>query len=315
MAILKFDDNAFFAQQQHKIDAGFARDSAVALGRLTRQTVGVLYEYRVPRTPWASEDWCTIDMGIDPGASSVDWDEMEDDPAAGSSFVSEGAPIPFSDVRIGSNNNGALSMKCGFRYTEQEAASANLSGMNLPTIRGRAAKRKHDYDLDNKIRVAVLNIQGCSQMTAGDAPGTTAGWASGATPDQIVASFEAVWTQVDTASNTTIEFDTVVFPSTVGATLRGPRMIGSETTILEWMQRNFPGVKTWAFDSKQNTAGIGGTAVMSAFNSEDITPMMSLRLQPMPMFVKHDVVEQGFRSRYFGLRAPYPKGCAHLSGI
>ena len=327
MQRIKFDLNKFMDSQERRLRETFDDNTAAIAGRLTRATIAEVFKYRYAATPWANGELITLDSSINPGATSVDWFGQADGGSPMSAFIANDGPIPFVDVRSEQNHNNVHTMATGFKYDAQEIASAEMAGLgSIVQDKGAAARRWFDQQLNGAILNGVtgagmhgmLGIPGSHQMIAGTATGTTAAWATTATPEQIVGSMEAMFGAIDSVTtDTPVMPNTVVFPSTVAPRLRGQKSVATDTTIKAWLEEQFPEITLWKVDSRMNTAGLGSTAAVLMYNRDKdmVRAIMPLKLTPLPLHIKHQNFEQGFRARYGGIVCPFPKAVAVLSGV
>lgn len=325
MARFRFDAHLKHADRLFR--ENYDGNNAAIASSLTRSTIRELIEYKYMETPWASGELIYIDTGHHEGATSVDWFEERDVFEPGSTFVADDAPAPMADIAGEQHTNRAHTMKCGFKYDLQELLSYEMQGLSgdLPGSKGRSARRLHDTDFNTAVMsgvpklsiTGVLNQPGSLQLQAGVATGTTADWVGTASPQQVVDSFEAVFSAIDDASGGTIKPDTVVFPGKVGRVLRRQNSLANGDSIMKWLVDSFPEITKWKIDPRMNTAGLGGTAAVLAYKRDRdhlraITPMY---LRPMPIFIRGGRTEQEFRSRFAGIFCPFPTSIAVLSGV
>lgn len=333
-AIHHFDEEQFYARQRErmtgKIDSialpGVAgrKDGAVIFERLTRATNATLHEYAYRQTPWASEVLITPDTSLPAGTSSVDEYSVKDIDAPGDGFQSEDAPMPKVDIGLDPENVRLHSVPVAYELTMGEVEKWALQGFGdgLPNRKAAAAARYWHRKVDAAIRSGVtgkfrgvLNYQGSLQLIAGTATGTTASWST-ATPDQIVDSWSAVRQAIDDAGDD-LSPNTCVMPTSLRSRLKMQRSIGSDKTVEMWLRENFPEIDLWVWDRNMNTAGLSGDACMLLYDRspETLWFHMPMRLQPLPEFVQHTRIEQGFRTWLSGPFCARPRSIARLSGI
>jgi hypothetical protein len=333
-ALHHFDEDRFYAAQRQrmagKIDSiaipgvEGRQDGAVIFERLTRATNAMLHEYVYRATPWASEVLITPDTSLPVGTSSVDEYSVKDIDAPGDGFASEDAPMPKVDVGLEAENVRLHSVPVAYDLTMGEVEKWALQGFGdgLPSRKAAAAGRYWHRKVDAAIRSGVtgkfrgvLDYQGSLQLVAGTAANTTASWAN-ATPDQIIDSFAAVRQAIDDAGDD-LSPNTCVMPTSLRATMKKQRSIGSDTTIEMWLRANFPEIDLWVWDRNMNTAGLESNACMLLYdrNPETLWFHMPMRMQPTPEFTKHTLIEQGFRTWLSGPFCTRPRTIARLSGI
>jgi hypothetical protein len=319
-----FDFNGFQKVQDAKVRANFDAGTSPLMSRLLRATLAEVIEYRYAPTLWANEELISFDRSINEGATSVDWYMESDVAPAGDGWSSVNGPISFSDISTEPNNNQVHGRLDGYRYDLDEVAQYAMMGMgSIVQKKARATKRNFLNRMNTAILSGVsgkfkgvLNMPSASQLVAGTTANCTADWIGTATPDQIVTTFETLYQTFHTRTAGNVMPDTVVMPGTIGAAMRRQKSLVSET-ILGWLQAQFPEITKWVYDYRLNTAGIGGTTalVMYARGSEYLSALVPLDMQPMPIFIKHQVAEQGFRTKYAGLVVPFAGSIAVCSNI
>jgi hypothetical protein len=321
---INFDYNAYQANQDARIRQTFDAGTSALMSRLLRATLGQVIEYKYAPTLWANEELIEFDRSVNEGAQSVDWYMESDVAPASDGWGSSNGPIAFSDIAGDQNNNPAHPRLDGYKYDLDEVAAYAYSGRgSIITSKARSAKRNWSNKMNAAILsgvtgrfTGVINAPGSSQLVAGTADNTTAAWVLSASPDNIVETLETVRQTFETRTSGNVVPDTVAFPSSIAIALRRQKSLASDT-IMEWFKAQFPEITKWAFDPRLNTAGIGGTAamIMYARGSEYLSALVPLDMQPMPLFIRHQFAEQGFRSKYAGLVVPYAGSIAVCSNI
>jgi hypothetical protein len=319
-----FDFNGFQKEQDARVRGNFDAGTSALMSRLLRATLGEVIEYKYAPTLWANEELISFDRSINEGATSVDWYMESDVAPAADGWSSANGAIPFADIATDPNNNQVHGRLDGYSYTLDEVAQYAFMGMgSIVQKKARATVRNRSNRFNAAILsgvtgkfTGVINAPGSSQLVAGTTDNTTAAWVLSASPDNIVETLETVRQTFETRTSGNIVPDTVAFPSSIAIALRRQKSLVSET-ILQWLQTQFPEITKWAFDPRLNTAGVGGTAamIMYARGSEYLSALVPLDMQPMPVFIKHQVAEQGFRTKYAGLVVPYAGSIAVCSNI
>jgi hypothetical protein len=321
---LNYDFNGFQKAQDAKIRGHFDAGTSAHMNRLLRATLGEVIEFRYAPTLWANEELISFDRSVNEGATSVDWYMESDVATAGDGWLSANAAIPFADISTEPNNNQVHGRLDGYSYTLDEVAQYAFMGLgSIVQKKARSTKRNWSNRMNAAILsgvagkfTGVINDPNSSQLVAGTTAGCTADWVGVASPDNIVTTLETVRQTFETRTSGNVVPDTVAFPSTIAIALRRQKSLASDT-IMQWFQAQFPEITKWAFDPRLNTAGAGGTAamIMYARSSEYLSALVPLDMQPMPIFIKHQVAEQGFRTKYAGLVVPFAGSIAVCSNI
>lgn len=322
----RFNLDSYVKTVDRKFREHYDGNNAFVASSLTRSTIREIFEYKYPETPWAAGELIYIDTGHHEGSTSVGWHEERDVHSPGSTFVAPDAPAPRADIAGEEHLNRAHTMKVAFGFDLQELLEYEMQGLvsDLPGRKARSARRMHDNDLNGAIMsgvpslsiTGVLNQPGSLQLQAGVYAGTTANWVA-ATPQEVVDSFEAVYSAIYDGSNGTLTPDTAVFPGKVGRVLRRQNSLANGDSILKWLMDSFPEITKWKVDPRMNAAGLGGSAAMLLYrrDKDHVRAIVPQLLRPMPIFIKGGETEQEFRSRFAGIACPYPTNIAVLSGV
>jgi hypothetical protein len=316
--------DSFLAQQgarlRHKLDAskGFLFEN------LTRQIITQLASDVYDETRWASEQLISTRTDAQAGKAAIEWYRKRHVKAPGNGFAGDHGPFPMASLEVDPTIVPLHSVYNGYTFTMQQAEAWQAQGFSQDLPSALAEASSHDWHLNvdaawrdgvSGVFEGVLDIPGSLQLTAGSS-GTTAAWATTATPDQICDSFTAVRMAIDNAGPG-LKPDTVVFPSTIAGKLLAPRYAIGGPSIKQWLEESFPEITLWVYDRGMNTGGLDGDAAMLMYDRRPTTlwAWMPKRMEPFAEKIEHASLEQVFWTRLSGPICEYPKSIARLSGI
>jgi hypothetical protein len=236
--------------------------------------------------------------------------------------------LPYSDAYAKEFHTKVKSLIGAFRYSLQEVRGAVYSGIPLEQRKANAARQAYEQTVNRfawladgtKTYGGVYGLFYNPSITTGAAKNGK--WLTGATPDQIIADVNAVINEVPTLTKGVEFVDTVVMPRAqlayIGTT---PRSAVSDTTILEFLKANHPGV---TFEGINEAAGI--TAPSGSGLTVDVVcgyrkspdkmklhipqPFEMLPVEPLNLFFKVPT-----HARYAGLILYYPLSVNLKEGI
>jgi hypothetical protein len=159
--------------------------------------------------------------------------------------------LPRADV-FGEENRAAVkSIGNAYGYNVQEIAAAALAGRPLPQRRANAARETYDQTV-NKIGWLADgsatyggNYGLLFSPNIGISQPTTGTWST-ASADNIIADFAKVFAEQQVATKGVEVPNTALFPLSVWTRLTSiPRSTLSDTTVLEFLKKNYPMITTW----------------------------------------------------------------------
>lgn len=324
MMIKRRDKKKFAADAAKRVssrlDAGRVDDAyATIYEKLVTMTMPQLEQTVYKDTLWGSEVLMDFDeQSVPPGIKNVDWHRVIDVDMDDDGFVADRGEPKFVEIKTERDTARIAKMQHGYAVDidELEAWAAQGFGSSLPDEKAAAARRKWARNVDTWIRTGktgvatgVTNQPGIHQLVAGTTTGTTAAWSTAATPSQVVQTFDTMVSAIET-SNPRSTFNTVVFPRSVGASLRRKHDTGSPETILEWLKAQFPQIDMWVFDPRE-TSGV----LLYDRTPEAITIWMPKRMDPLDEFVKHGRIEQVMDTLLSPVIVKQPKSFAYCSGV
>lgn len=233
--------------------------------------------------------------------------------------------LPRADVTGKEFTNPIRSIGNAYGYNVQEVRSALYAGINLNGKKAMAATRAHQEkinqlafsgDADNGLPGLLSNTNVPEVTLAADGAGSLKTFAS-KTADKIVRDVNALINKVITQSKGIHRVNQVWLPIEQYALMSTTQnSIASDTTILEFLQKNHPDV-----DFKQvvemDGAGVSGADRMYAMeNSMDNwqleIPMMIRQYSPQQMGLEFQIPVE---SRFAGVIIEYPLAFAFADGI
>lgn len=170
------------------------------------------------------------------------------------------------------------SIGAAYGYSVQDIRAAQQAGLDLEQRRANAAVRAV-LQQENTIAffgdtanglVGLLNNPNVplAAVAADGAGGLTT--FDSKTPDQIIRDVNSLLSDIVVNTKEVERANTVLFPTTIFEMLTStPRSTVSDTTILQFLQKNHPEITTWGSLVELETAGTGATKMMIAYNKNE----------------------------------------------
>lgn len=214
----------------------------------------------------------------------------------------------------------------GYGYSIQEIRRSQMVGKRLDVRKAEAARRAVDQEI-NDIAFngdstyglgGFINASGITAYTVlADGVGASKTWAT-KTPDQIVRDITGMVSAVMVPTNGIEVPDTLLLPLTQYNYIANTRMgIGNDTTILQYVLKNNPAIKTIDWLTELTTAGSGGVARMMVYKKDP----MKLSLELPMAFEQFAPQQKGMEyfipchARCGGVIVYYPASIAYGDGI
>jgi len=272
-----------------------------------------------------------LDTSAGPGALAVAWDDVGYSTDDDDGFISDiSTDVPTVSVNLERESNPVHTLARSYCYSDIEMNVARMG--NYDPIVDKASRTREDWErkLNDAIRFGVpgLNIPGfyrnpaLSPLTA-----TNGSWAA-ASADEIIQDFADAVAAIRNGTDGTSEPDTAIFDLvTWGILEERQKSVASDKNVMQWLQANFPFIRTWAWDVGLLGQGDGGTGQGRDYTGgqncmmlykNDRTVLRSLL--PMPMTAKGpQEVGLGWKvyfwGRFAGLAIPRPKEIVRLEGL
>lgn len=233
--------------------------------------------------------------------------------------------LPRSDVQGKEFTNPIRSIGNAYGYNVQEVRSALFAGTNLNARKALAATRAQQEkvnqlafagDADNGLPGLLSNTNIPEVTLAADGTGTSKAFST-KTADKIVRDVNALINKVLAQSKGVHRVTEVWMPIEQYALIATTQnSAASDTTILEFLQKNHPGV-TFRQVVEMDGAGVGGADRMYAMeNSRENwqleIPMMIKQYSPQQQGLEFVVPVE---SRFAGVIIEYPLAFAFADGI
>jgi len=278
-------------------------------GVFERQYQPMMYETLLPGViSYAAGEW----------AQSIEY-TLVDYVAMGRRMSPAANDMPFADVAYARISKPVAYGGEGYFYNQEELRIAAYLQRPLPTDKLNAANigfRRHmnKVALQGETSSNFTGLFNNASVTAANRP-SGAVW-DAATADTIIADITAGLTAVQVATVTN-DFPThIALPVSSAALLLKPRSTASDTTVLEFIKRLYPGLTITAV-TELVTLGAGGTKRMAFWNPGNDNmkfhiPMPIKFLAPQ-MDVLRVVVPGEYK--YGGLEIRRPATAYYMDGI
>lgn len=241
----------------------------------------------------------------------------------------EGAP--HADVDGDEQSAIMQSWVSGYGYNVEEIAAAAFAGVPLDQMRSDACRRTLAEALngmallgDSRTGVktgikGLFNLASTQTVTiAADGTSSVKTW-SAKTADQVLRDLFAI---VDGMPNNTLDIEGGAgIPLTMAMPKANVRLISTlrlgtsaqDTTVLEFFRRQRPNVKIVGANYLP-TAGSGGVSRTVLFDPSQVSWLVSLPFEQMPVELKGFRFNVNCRSRGGGVITPYPKSVLYADG-
>lgn len=286
--------------------------------------------YDVVKAPLKAFQLFPVDSSAGPGAESIAY-EQYDVTGMAKIIANYADDLPRADVKGKEFVGKIKSIGNSYGYSVQDVRAAQRAGKPLQQRKADAAARMQ-RELWNSIAFygdssyglpGILTNANIPVSSAPNGAGGTPGWST-KTPDEILADLNGMVNGVISLTNGAEQIDTIVLPIaqyTLIATVA--RSTTSDTTILEFFQKNQPGVTVeWANEltaaqlAANGVTGFTGNVAIGYRKSSDV-----LTLEMPQMFEQFPAQERGLEyvipchSRIAGVIVYYPLACVFLDSI
>ncbi len=307
------------SQNIYKLDANETVFFARQLEHIKQQTYDVLYPELKARM------LIPVSYEAGPGAQSITYRQY-DQTGMAKIVANYAKDFPRASIKAKEFPSPVKSLGASFGYTVQDIRSAQKANLDLPQREANAAKRsilqKENAiawfgDVDTNLPGFLTNANVPSALVAADGNGGLTTFAS-KSPDLIVRDVNALINDIPTLTKGVEVPNTVLFPLSIYSVLAStPRSSVSDTTILSFLKEVHPNVTKWDWLNELETAGIGATKMMVAYN---LNPM-KLTLEIPSDFEQFPQQEIGLEfeipchERIGGVIMYYPLSANFASGI
>lgn len=239
---------------------------------------------------------------------------------------------PHSDVDGDEASATMQSWVSGYGYNVEEIAAASFGGVPLETMRAEACRRTLAEALNNMalrgdsvagVKTGIKGLFNLANTLSYTVPNTGTGpsklWTT-KTTDQILID---MFGMVDSIPNSTLDIEggsgIPLIYAMSKATLRfiGTQRLGTsalDTTVLEFFKRQRPNVKIVGANYLP-TAGAGGISRQVVYNPAELSWLVSLPFEQMPVELKGFRFNVNCRSRGGGVITPFPKSVIYGDGM
>lgn len=265
-----------------------------------------------------------------PGADSIVYEQY--DTVGVMKFISDYADdLPRSDVKGKQFSILIQSLGGSFGWSIQEVRSAQMARKDINSMRAMAARRSNDQ-MVNKIGWFANGSAAWAGLTGilyhpniTKSAATTGTWHDAArTPDQIIGDVVDALSSIESLTNGVESADTVLLPPLKYAKIATtPRSSTSDTTILEFLKRVYPGVTFGAINELKDvnpnprTGAASNTQVMLVYRRSP----ECLQLEIPVIYEQFAAQERNLsyivpcHSRIAGFNVYYPLSIVEIDGI
>ena len=202
-----------------------------------------------------------------------------------------------------------------------EIREAQLAGLPLDRRKAEAARRADEELLDEVaaigapeygIATGFINDAGVTVDSAGSGV-----WSS-ASADNIIADVATMWTNMVDNTKGIEKADTLLLPDGQYALIATkPRSTVSDTTVLEFIMRSFPGlnaIEPW-YRLKQAGAASKDRAVLYRRSADHVEQEIVNEFEQLPVYQRGSNFEVETLVATAGTNFYYPRSCRYMDGI
>lgn len=266
-----------------------------------------------------------IDTTAGAGAKTITYRQY-DSVGAAKVIANYANDLPRADVSAKEFTSNIRGVGDSYGYDVQEIRYAQMAGQSLDTKKASAARKAHDQkinylawfgDADHNLPGFFTNANIPGYTVPADGTGSSKLW-SAKTADLIIRDINGIINAVTTQSKGIHKANEVWMPIAQYAYISStPRSSTSDTTILQFVQANNPGVTFKAVLEMDNALSSGTLDTMVAI--ENTADNIQLNV-PMP-FMQHAPQQKGLafevpcESRWGGCTITYPLAMALADSI
>ena len=289
--------------------------------QLVRATISELFRFEYAEMKYASGELLAIDTSVSDGAKEYSY--LEIDHSGEAEIVADNATdLPLVDISGRNNIRVIKTIADAITYSTQDVRSAQMQGMfDIATEKAASAREAMDRKLNRLMRTGdgaaglrgFVNHPGLNLLQA-----PTGTWAT-ATSAQIVDDFNFAANASLIETDGVERPDTAVFPvaqwTRISTLPFDPA--GGTTTVLEYLQKAHPNIRTWTDEWGLNDVGAGGTPSVMVYNRDrsKVRGVLPMPMRALPAIQKGLNFELGFELRYGGIIAPQPRSIVRLDGV
>jgi hypothetical protein len=202
-----------------------------------------------------------------------------------------------------------------------EIRQARLAGVPLDAQKAAAARRA-DEELIDDIAALGSPDDGISEgflnsSAVGTTTPDTGDWLT-ATSEEIIQDVQKIWTAMTTDTKGIEKPNTMLVPDAQHAILATkPRSTTSDTTVLQFLLRNFPGltaIEPW-YRLVDIGAGVTDRCVLYNRSPEALQQEVVQEFEQMPVFQRGSNFEVETMVGTAGTTFYYPRSCRYMDGI
>jgi hypothetical protein len=229
--------------------------------------------------------------------------------------------LPRVDVVASEQTYKVVSIGAAYAFTVMDLRQAVALGKPLEATKALTSRRVIDTAIDEILATGALATVNQSFGMSGFVnhasipivADTGGSWAT-ITADAMIADFSALIEAPGVASKQIFEVtDVIVAPVQWNKMNRTPRSTNSDTTVLEFLRKNFPGV---TFHKWHRLTGVGGggdnRSIAYHKSPEVIEAIVPQEYETFPAQQKGLELETPCHARAAGVRLHHPNACADM---
>lgn len=245
-------------------------DSAFAARQL-RQVRAQVIKKDYPELLW--DRYVPMEQGVSPGADSFAHQEM--DSVGDAKVISNYADdVPLTDVMLTETAQGIVGLATGYDYSIQDLRKAQLTGMDLRSAKGEAARDRLERKLDEIVATgssahAIEGFIDHSSVSEADVadPGGGKAWSAKTALQRLDDILEAVGAIQDATENVEGNVVDVLLPPAQYFLMSAP-LASTATSLLQYVQSAIPQVRSINVWNRLKTAGAAATARMIVYTRD-----------------------------------------------
>lgn len=202
-----------------------------------------------------------------------------------------------------------------------EIRQARQTGIPLDARKAAAARRALEELIDEVCAIGAsdygISNGFLNHSSVGITTPTTGTWST-ATADQIIADVTKMWTEMTTDTKGIEKPNTLIMPDAQHAILATkPRSTTSDTTVMQFLLANFPGLNAIEPWYRLAGAGAGATDRVVLYNRspEALQQEIPNEFEQLPVFQRGSNFEVECLIATAGMEFYYPRSCRYMDGV
>lgn len=300
------------ADHRVRLDAG---ESAL----VARQLLAVksrTYDVKYPGLK--AREYIPMSSDTNPGADSIAYHQY-DQYGAAKIITNNAKDIPRVDVSVAEFTSPVKTIAAAYGYTWLELKRAAMSGVPLPEMKARAARRAIEQGIDDVMSIgnADAGLEGFTNHSAVHIGAAGGAW-SGRTALQNYTDLQTVYDLINTQTKGIHTATDIIMPvSQLNFITSQPwATTASDLTVRKFFEQNHPGCRLSSW-YRLSTAGAAGVTRLIAYarDPEVVEGQLPLDFEQLPPEAEALEYVVNVLARVGGVQVRYPLAIEYVDGL